>query len=94
MCRTTTWYDNNGPSTDLDGKLYNDDVPPGLSWAFLRVWSKLYGTVTLEAFGHVDAAVVESAALFRDMMGEIGREIGMGDVTDHLQSVFESELAR
>lgn len=81
-------------SSDLEDTLAGPDVPAGLSWVFLRMWSKLYGTVTLEAFGHVNAAVVDSAALFRDMLAEVGREIAMDDATDRLQAVIRSELAR
>lgn len=83
-----------GPSTELEGKVQGVDLPPGLSWIFLRQWSKLYGTVTLEAFEHVDAAIVESAALFRDTLRDVGREVEMDFASDRLQAVIQSELAR
>ena len=48
-------------------------IPPdhlGLLWVFMRAWATLYGTVTLEVFGHMDPRVIESGTLFATMLGE------------------------
>lgn len=82
---------NSGTATDLD---WADDVPPALLWMFLRLWSRLYGTVTMEVFGHVDVWVVESGRLFMDMMADCGRLLGVGDQLDRLLGIVDDELRR
>lgn len=69
-------------------------VPVGLQWVFLRTWSRLYGTVTLEVYEHVDPTIVASGALFRDMIAGLGRELGLGPEEDRLRRVLDAELAR
>jgi AcrR family transcriptional regulator len=69
------------------------EVPLGLQWHFLRIWSRLYGTVTLEVYEHVDTAVVESGALFRDMITGCGREMGLEPEEPRLRSILDAELA-
>jgi AcrR family transcriptional regulator len=69
-------------------------VPLGLQWHFLRIWSRLYGTVTLEVYEHVDTDIVESGTLFGDMIAGCGREMGLADQQDRLQAVLEAELTR
>lgn len=69
-------------------------APVGLHWQFLRIWSRLYGTVTLEVYEHVDTFVVESGALFRDMITGCGRDMGLTDDRERLQAVLAAELAR
>lgn len=70
------------------------DVPPALLWMHLRIWSRLYGTVTMEVFGHVDNHVVESGRLFADMMADCGRLTGLGEEAERLQLVLAEELSR
>ncbi|KHL17760.1 hypothetical protein CLV56_0422 [Mumia flava] len=69
------------------------ELPERAQWAFLRAWSRLYGTVTLETFGHVSDGVVESGALFQDTMRECGRLLGLGDRADELQVVVDAVLS-
>lgn len=71
-----------------------EDVPAAALWLHLRVWSRLYGTVTMEVFGHVDAWVVESGELFADMMADCGRLLGLGEQQDRLLGIVERELRR
>ena len=68
-------------------------APLGLQWHFLRIWSRLYGTVTLEVYEHMDTYVVESGALFRDMIVGCGLEMGLADQQERLQAVLDAELA-
>ncbi|HEU0288007.1 MAG TPA: hypothetical protein VFR22_13250, partial [Nocardioidaceae bacterium] len=69
-------------------------VPVGLQWVFLRTWSRLYGTVTLEVYEHVDATIVGSGALFRDMIAGLGRDLALGPQEVRLRAVLDAELAR
>jgi AcrR family transcriptional regulator len=75
-------------------KWRNQQVPVGLQWQFVRIWSRLYGTVTLEVYEHVDSVIVESGLLFRDMIAGCGRDMGLVDQQDRLQAVLTAELAR
>jgi AcrR family transcriptional regulator len=69
-------------------------VPLGLQWHFLRTWSRLYGTVTLEVYEHIDTVVVESGALFRAMIADCGRDMGLADQQNRLQAILHTELTR
>lgn len=69
-------------------------MPIGLSWVFLRAWTRLYGTVTLEVFKHVDWGVIGSGALFRAMLEDNARDLNLTGDWDRLQAVIVDELAR
>ena len=69
-------------------------LPLGLSWIFIRCWARLYGTVTLEVFKHMDHGVVTSGALFRSTLADSGRDLGFGDDMPRLQALTELEMAR
>ncbi|KQU70445.1 hypothetical protein ASD62_04850 [Phycicoccus sp. Root563] len=60
---------------------------PGMMWMFERSWARLYGTVTLEVFGHVHPAFISSGALFRAAMLDIARELHIDHEWDRLQDV-------
>ncbi len=49
----------------------------GLIWVFMRSWAALYGTVTLEVFGHLDPRIIESGVLFRQMFEDQATLLGM-----------------
>lgn len=68
--------------------------PLGLSWIFIRCWTRLYGTVTLEVFKHMDLGVIASGALFRAMLKDNGRDLGFGDDWQRLRALVESEMMR
>jgi AcrR family transcriptional regulator len=65
---------------------------PGMIWMFERAWAKLYGTVTLEVFGHVHPVFISSGALFRAAMLDIGRELTIDAEWDRLQDVAQGLL--
>ncbi len=69
------------------------DMPIGLNWVLIRAWNRLYGTVTLEVFQHVDSSVIESGALFRAMLEDNGRELNFGDDWPRLRELL-TEVAR
>ncbi|WP_370614573.1 TetR/AcrR family transcriptional regulator [Mumia sp. Pv 4-285] len=80
-----------GLGSSLEAKT-GSEVPAEGSWAFVRSWSRLYGTTALEVFGHIDAEVVESGALFRDMMTECGDILGLQSRREDLQQVVAAVL--
>jgi AcrR family transcriptional regulator len=67
--------------------------PIGLVWVFMRCWARLYGTVTLEVFGHLDDMLIESGALFAAMMDDNGRDLALGDDWPRLTALVRTELA-
>ncbi len=69
-------------------------MPIGLSWVFVRAWARLYGTVTLEVFKHVDIGVIASAALFRAMLDDNAGDLNLAADWGRLQAVIVDELAR
>ena len=74
-----------------------DRVPDdhrGLLWVFIRAWASLYGTVTLEVFGHLDPRVIESGAVFAAMVREWMPRLGLADEEDHYDALLVAELAR
>ena len=44
---------------------------------FLRCWVSLYGTVTLEVFGHMRFALEDSSELFELMLADLAALIGL-----------------
>ncbi len=68
-------------------------MPIGLSWVFIRAWTRLYGTVTLEVFKHVDSGVIASGALFRAMLEDNGRDLNFGDDWPRLRELL-TEVGR
>jgi AcrR family transcriptional regulator len=69
-----------------------DDLT-GLIWLLTQGWSRLYGTVTLEVFGHVDARLVEQGHLFRSMITDQAEPLGLVPELPRLQGLI-GELLR
>lgn len=69
------------------------DEMRGLVWILERAWSRLYGTVTLEVFGHVDPRVVEQAHLFRAMISDQAGPLGLAPELPRLQALLDELLA-
>lgn len=65
----------------------------GLTWLLVQGWSRLYGTVTLEVFGHVDARLVDEGHLFRAMVEEQAGPIGLTDELPRLWPLVDELLA-
>jgi AcrR family transcriptional regulator len=64
----------------------------GLTWLLTQGWSRLYGTVTLEVFGHVDARLVEEGHLFRSMIEDQAVPLGMVDDLPRLRPLIDTLL--
>jgi hypothetical protein len=58
-----------------------------------RAWARLYGTVTLEVFGHVHPEFISSGALFAATMLDIGRDLGLEQEWPRLQAIAGSQPA-
>jgi hypothetical protein len=54
---------------------------------FERSWARLYGTVTLEVFGHVHPGLISSGALFQATVADIGADVGLADEWGRLQAI-------
>ncbi len=68
--------------------------PFGLTWVFTQCWGRLYGTVTLEVFRHMEATIISSGALFRSMLDDNARDLGFGDDWPRLRALIEAEMTR
>jgi len=64
----------------------------GLTWLLQRGWSRLYGTVTLEVFGHVDPRIVAEGHLFRAMIEDQAVPLGLVDDLPRLRPLIDSLL--
>ena len=69
------------------------DEVRGLVWVLERAWSRLYGTVTLEVFRHIDPRIVEEAHLFRAMIEDQAGPLGLGADLPRLRELVDSLLA-
>lgn len=56
-----------------------DLLPRPAIYVFLRCWSRLYGTVTLEVFGHLHWALSDTEPVFEHMLADNARELGILD---------------
>lgn len=66
----------------------------GMVWLFEFAWAQLFAIVTLEVFGHIRPCLIDSGAVFRAQMREIGRRVGMEDDWDRLVGVSQEVLVR
>lgn len=66
-------------------------VPAGVVWVFERAWARLYGTITLEVFGHIHPEFIASGALFRATMEDIGADLGLAPDWDRLTELLRVE---
>lgn len=66
----------------------------GLLWVFQQAWATLYGTVTLEVFGHMDPRVIESGELFAQMLLDWMPRLAIDDPDGRYTALLRSEIAR
>jgi AcrR family transcriptional regulator len=69
-----------------------DELRP-LIWLLERGWAALYGTVTLEVFGHIDPRIVERALLFRAMVEDQAVPLGLAEEIPRMRELITSLLA-
>jgi len=73
-----------------------DELPASartLVWVFMQSWAQLYGTVTLEVFGHCDPRIIASAAMFRSMLVNQSELLGISHEVQRLQPHIDQWLA-
>ncbi len=61
------------------------ELPLPLRYVFVRQWARLYGMVTLEAFGHLSWAMEDSLALFEEMLADNHAELSRNAATASAQ---------
>jgi AcrR family transcriptional regulator len=66
----------------------------GLLWVFQQAWATLYGTVTLEVFGHLDPRLIESGVLFEEMMRSWLPRLAIEDADGRYAALLHAEIAR
>lgn len=59
------------------GRAIGDPLPVGGLLVFLRSWARLYGTVTLEVFGHLKFALSDTRPMFELMLKDVAAQIGL-----------------
>lgn len=77
----------------MPGEIDVPDEMRGLLWVYMRSWAALYGTVTLEVFGHIDPRVIASGAMFRQMFTDQARVLGISDELPRIMELVDAELA-
>lgn len=65
---------------------------PGIGWLFERAWARLYGTVTLEVFGHVHPGLIENGAIFLASILDIARDLGLEGEWPRLEAQLRADL--
>jgi AcrR family transcriptional regulator len=69
------------PSIRAQLVVYRDhtgtSLPLGVLQTFLRCWVLLYGTVTLEVFGHLRFALEDSTGMFELMLSDLAARVGL-----------------
>lgn len=55
-------------------------LPLGALQTFLRCWVLLYGTVSLEVFGHMEFALDDASPMFELMLSDLGPLVGLDGV--------------
>lgn len=63
-----------------DSSTSGQELPLPLRYVFVRQWARLYGMVTLEAFGHLCWALEDSLPLFEEMLADNHAELSGGAV--------------
>jgi AcrR family transcriptional regulator len=65
-----------GASTAPLVAVHGEDLPAGALAAFLAGWTRLYGLVAMEVFGHLRWAVTDVSPLFEAELAAFMRELG------------------
>lgn len=83
------------PFRDDHRQWQESSVPVAVQWTFLQVWTRLFGIVALEAFGHIAAPIVTSGMLFRSVVARCAETLGIdAEILPDLATIIDAELAR
>ena len=81
------------PAIPADPSAFPEEAR-GLLWVFMRSWASLYGTVTLEVFGHLDPNIIASGAMFRAMLEDQAARLGITGELARLRPMILEEMSR
>ncbi len=70
------------------------DEQRGLLWVYMQAWTRLYGVVALEVFGHMDPRIIESGEMFVDVLSDFAPRIGLTDDLPRLRELIRERLRR
>ncbi len=59
------------------GAIIHSDLPVGAILCFLRCWTKMYGAVSMEVFGHIGFALDDAAPMFDLTLAELAADLGL-----------------
>lgn len=59
------------------GAIIGSDLPLGAILRFLRCWTKMYGAVSMEVFGHIGFALEDPAPMFDLTLAELAADLGL-----------------
>jgi AcrR family transcriptional regulator len=59
------------------GNALGADLPAGAMLTFLRCWVLLYGSVSMEVFGHLGFALIDAAPMFEITITEMAKLVGL-----------------
>jgi len=59
------------------GAVIHSDLPLGAILRFLRCWTKMYGAVSMEVFGHIGFALDDPAPMFDLTLAELAADLGL-----------------
>jgi len=65
----------------------------GLVWVYMQGWTRLYGVVALEVFGHMDPRIIASGEMFIDVVRGFAPVIGVEDDVVRLEGLIRERLA-
>ncbi|CAB4726621.1 MAG: hypothetical protein F2667_12190 [Actinobacteria bacterium] len=74
-----------------------DGIAPedrGLVWVYMQGWTRLYGVVALEVFGHTDPRLIESGDMFVDAVLGFAPTLGLADDLPRLERIIRRRLTR
>lgn len=74
------------PACDLPG------APLGLKWCYVQAWARLYGSVTLEVFGHLDDRCIGGGALFKSMLDDMAYGLALTDDWPRIKAIVIAEM--
>ena len=57
--------------------IIGSDLPLGAILRFLRCWTKMYGAVSMEVFGHIGFALDDPAPMFDLTLAELAADLGL-----------------
>lgn len=56
---------------------FSPELPLGAVVSFIQAWTRLYGLVAMEVFGHLGWAVADGRSLLDQVLQDVGREWGL-----------------